>query len=106
MWFKNLQIYKIQTTPDALQELGAALASHLFAPCSGNEEASQGFASPRGTDKMVHIVNGQALMLARFEKKNLPSKVVEKSYPRHALNSNSNKASHQGARRAKNSKSK
>jgi recombination associated protein RdgC len=81
MWFKNLQAYKIKVTAIELQKLAdqLALPTNQFAPCPANDVSSQGFASPRGTDQMTHTVNQQILLLARFEKKNLPSKIVEKA---------------------------
>jgi recombination associated protein RdgC len=77
MWFKNLQIYRLPApwafTPEQMEE---ALASQSFVPANSNELLQQGWDSPRGNGKLVHVVNKQMLMMLGTEKKLLPSTVI------------------------------
>src|SRR4051812_18325589 len=77
MWFKNLQIYRLPApwayTPEQLEE---ALSSQAFVPANSNELLQQGWDSPRGNGKLVHVVNKQMLMMLGTEKKLLPSSVI------------------------------
>ena len=77
MWFKNLQIYRLPApwafNPEQMEE---ALQSQAFTPASSNELLRQGWDSPRGNGKLVHVVNKQMLMLLGTEKKLLPSSVI------------------------------
>ncbi len=77
MWFKNLQIYRLPApwafTPEQMEE---ALQSQAFTPASSNELLRQGWDSPRGNGKLVHVVNKQMLMMLGNEKKLLPSSVI------------------------------
>lgn len=77
MWFKNLQIYRLPApwnfSPEQMEE---ALQSQAFTPASSNELLRQGWDSPRGNGKLVHVVNKQMLMMLGTEKKLLPSSVI------------------------------
>jgi recombination associated protein RdgC len=77
MWFKNLQIYRLPApwamTPDQLE---TALAPLAFAAGGSLEMQTQGWASPRDNDKLVHTVNRQMLLQLATEKKLLPTTVV------------------------------
>ena len=77
MWFKNLQIYRLPApwnfTPEQMEE---ALRPQAFTPANSNELLQQGWDSPRGNDKLVHVVNKQMLMMLGTEKKLLPSSVI------------------------------
>jgi recombination associated protein RdgC len=77
MWFKNLQIYRLPApwayTPEQMEE---ALQPQAFTPASSNELLRQGWDSPRGNGKLVHVVNKQMLMMLGTEKKLLPSSVI------------------------------
>lgn len=77
MWFKNLQIYRLPA-PWAINadELAAHLAPQAFAACPSLEMQSQGWVSPRGNDRLVHVVNRQLLLKLDTEKKLLPSTVI------------------------------
>lgn len=77
MWFKNLQIYRLPA-PWAINadELAAHLAPQAFAACPSLEMQSQGWVSPRGNDRLVHVVNRQFLLKLDTEKKLLPSTVI------------------------------
>ena len=77
MWFKNLQIYRLPApwafNPEQMEE---ALQPQAFTPASSNELLRQGWDSPRGNGKLVHVVNKQMLMMLGTEKKLLPSSVI------------------------------
>jgi recombination associated protein RdgC len=77
MWFKNLQIYRLPApwnfSPEQMEE---ALQSQAFTPASSNELLRQGWDSPRGNGKLVHVVNKQMLMMLGTEKKLLPNSVI------------------------------
>lgn len=77
MWFKNLQIYRLPApwafTPEQMED---ALQSQALGPVTSNELLRQGWDSPRGNDKLVHVVNKQMLMMLGTEKKLLPSSVI------------------------------
>lgn len=77
MWFKNLQIHRF-SAPWTLsaEDVEACLAKHAFYPGSSLEMQSQGWASPRDNDQLVHCVNKQMLLVLRTEKKLLPAAVV------------------------------
>jgi recombination associated protein RdgC len=77
MWFKNLQIYRLPApwamTPDQLE---TALAPLAFAAGGSLEMQTQGWASPRENDRLVHTVNRQMLLQLATEKKLLPTTVI------------------------------
>lgn len=77
MWFKNLQLYRLNApwtmTPD---ELEAKLASQAFQPDNSGEMQRQGWIPPRENGGLVHTVNKQMLILLGTEKKLLPATVV------------------------------
>ncbi|MFZ6774710.1 recombination-associated protein RdgC [Undibacterium sp. SXout7W] len=77
MWFKNLQVFRL-TQPWAItaDELHAQLAKIQFSQVASNEIQSQGWASPRENDMLVHTVNQQFLLALATEKKLLPSSVI------------------------------
>jgi len=77
MWFKNLQIYRLPAPwVISADQLETYLASQAFTPCSSLELQSQGWVSPRGNERLVHVVNRQFLLQLNTEKKLLPSTVV------------------------------
>lgn len=77
MWFKNLQIYRLPAPwTMSADQLESHLAPQIFTPCSSLELQSQGWVSPRGNERLVHVVNRQFLLQLNTEKKLLPSTVV------------------------------
>lgn len=77
MWFKNLQIFRLPAPWKVdIQQLGLQLASQSFSQCPSNEMQSEGWASPRNNEQLVHCVNQQLLLLLTTEKKLLPSSVI------------------------------
>ncbi|BBB63702.1 MULTISPECIES: recombination-associated protein RdgC [unclassified Undibacterium] len=86
MWFKNLQVFRL-TTPWKItaEELHAQLSRIAFSQCASNEMQSQGWASPRNNDQLVHSVNQQFLISLATEKKLLPSSVINQVTKARAL---------------------
>lgn len=79
MWLKNLQIYRF-TRPFELtiEQLGAALANLPYTPCTSQEQSKFGWVSPLGrqSENLVHAADGQLLICAKKEVKDLPASVV------------------------------
>lgn len=77
MWFKNLQIYRLNApwtmTAEQLEE---SLSPHAFAPCTTLDLQSQGWVSPRDNGMLTHTVNRQILLQLGTEKKLLPATVI------------------------------
>lgn len=77
MWFKNLQLYRLSLPVNLTAEnLDQALAKLVFSPSTSMDMQSQGWASPRDNDLLVHAVNGQMLIMLGTEKKLLPASVI------------------------------
>jgi recombination associated protein RdgC len=77
MWFKNLQVFRLPAPWKVdVEQLNTQLASQAFSQCSASEMQSEGWDSPRGDEKLVHVVNQQLLLLLTTEKKLLPSSVI------------------------------
>ncbi|MEB0138963.1 MULTISPECIES: recombination-associated protein RdgC [unclassified Undibacterium] len=86
MWFKNLQVFRLNAPWHiSALELNAQLSRIAFANCASNEMQSQGWASPRGNDMLVHSVNEQFLLSLATEKKLLPSSVINQVTKARAL---------------------
>jgi recombination associated protein RdgC len=77
MWFKNLQIYRLPA-PWAItpEELEAALQPLRFTPPTSSTLLTQGWEPPRNNGQLVHTVNKQMLLQLHYEKKLLPSSVI------------------------------
>lgn len=75
--FSNLQAYRLpENWGCTAAQLEAYLAPHAFVEPSSNELLRQGWSSPRGTDQLVHVVNGQFLLQLKTVKKLLPASVI------------------------------
>ena len=87
-WFKNLYIYRLAREAETVidtEDLGRQLAAFPFTPCGSQDMAKMGWVSPFGdqSETMTHVVEGQILITARKEKKDIPApflkrKVAEK----------------------------
>lgn len=77
MWFKNLVVYRL---PAALKLDTAALEEKLatltMQPCGNMDRETLGWVSPRGDDRLLHVLNQQVLIVLGQEGKLLPSSVV------------------------------
>lgn len=77
MWFKNLQIYRLPAPwAISVDQLESHLAPQAFVACSSLEMQTQGWVSPRGNERLVHVVNRQFLLKLDTEKKLLPGAVI------------------------------
>ncbi|MDP2431915.1 MAG: recombination-associated protein RdgC [Pseudomonadota bacterium] len=77
MWFKNLAVYRL---PAGLKLDTAALEEKLatltMQPCGNMDRETRGWVSPRGDDRLLHVLNQQVLITLGMEAKLLPSSVV------------------------------
>ncbi|MDP2831933.1 MAG: recombination-associated protein RdgC [Pseudomonadota bacterium] len=77
MWFKNLAVYRL---PAGLKLDTAALEEKLatltMQPCGNMDRETRGWMSPRGDDRLLHVLNQQVLLTLGMEAKLLPSSVV------------------------------
>lgn len=77
MWFKNLQVFRLPAPWKVdVGQLNMQLASQSFSNTGSGDMQSEGWASPRNNDSLVHSVNQQLLLLLQTEKKLLPSSVI------------------------------
>ncbi|RKP51955.1 recombination-associated protein RdgC [Pararobbsia silviterrae] len=77
MWFKNLQLHRLPVPWSVTAErMQTWLAPFAFTPAGSMDMQTQGWASPRDNDALVHTVNGQMVLVYRSEKKLLPATVV------------------------------
>ena len=77
MWFKNLAVYRLpaglKLDTAALEE---TLATRTMQPCGNMDRETRGWVSPRGDDRLLHVLNQQVLITLGMEAKLLPSSVV------------------------------
>ena len=78
MWFKNLIIYRLpELWPDDKTKLQAALDGAAFAPCTGLDWFSEGFAAPMPFEPDLVFAAGRSQRVAlKREDKVLPGAVV------------------------------
>lgn len=77
MWFKNLQIYRLETPWDmSLESLDEQLATRTFQPCGAMDMETLGWQPPFGKEGLVRAVGGQWLLSLCHEQKLLPASVV------------------------------
>ncbi len=77
MFFKNLVVYRLpvglKLDIPALEE---KLAKLTMQPCGNMDRETLGWVSPRGDDRLLHLLNQQVLITLGQEAKLLPSSVV------------------------------
>lgn len=78
--FKNAVIYRLTRDAIDLEAMQEQLESSAFKPCGSQDKISMGWVPPMGGvfDSLIHIANGQALIIAQTEEKILPSNVIKK----------------------------
>ena len=78
MWFRNLQLFRLQRNwdckPDALE---AQLSRHTLQPCGNSETLSLGWVASCADGSLVHSVNRQWLLALGVEQKLLPASVIK-----------------------------
>lgn len=86
MWFKNLQIYRLDrdwTLPAA--ELEERLGTRPLLPCSAMSIDSRGWVSPRDDEQLVNGLERHLLIALGSEQKLLPSSVVNDAVKQRAV---------------------
>lgn len=77
MWFKNLQVFRLETpwemTPEALED---QLSARSFQACGAMDMETWGWLPPFGKDGLVRVQGGQWLLCLGHEQKLLPASVV------------------------------
>jgi recombination associated protein RdgC len=77
MWFKNLSVYRLSANLSLdLAKLEESLARNALQPCGNMDKESQGWVSPRGDDRLLHVLNHQVLIALGVEQKLLPGSIV------------------------------
>jgi len=79
MWFKTLHLYRVHDLPVLpLRDLDACLADQAYRPLGGSEAKRIGWAAPagRGSQRLVHEINGHRLLSALRQERILPASVV------------------------------
>lgn len=77
MWFKNLAVYRLPAkTQLDIPGLEEQLAKLTLQPCGAMDRETLGWVSPRGDERLLHVVNGQVMIALGMEQKLLPSSVV------------------------------
>jgi recombination associated protein RdgC len=77
MWFKNLSVYRLPANLDLdLVRLEDSLARNALQPCGNMDRESQGWVSPRGDDRLLHVLDRQVLIALGVEQKLLPGSIV------------------------------
>jgi recombination associated protein RdgC len=77
MWFKNLVVYRLPAgTKLDIPALEEKLAKLTMQPCGNMDRETLGWLSPRGDDRLLHVLNQQVLITLGIEAKLLPSSVV------------------------------
>lgn len=78
MWFRNLQIFRLDSEWNQTAERFAEkLAQALFQPCGGFDMQSRGWVPPRGIEgELLVSVNRQWLFALGIEQKLLPAGVI------------------------------
>lgn len=77
MWFKNLSVYRLPPNLKLdLVKLEKDLARNALQPCGNQDMDSQGWVSPRGDDRLLHVLHQQVLIALGVEQKLLPGSIV------------------------------
>jgi recombination associated protein RdgC len=77
MWFKNLSVYRLSANLKLdPAKLESDLARNALQPCGNMDMDSQGWVSPRGDDRLLHVLNQQVLIALGVEQKLLPGSIV------------------------------
>lgn len=80
MWFKHLHLYRVHDSDILpLDQLSDMLAEHRFHPVGPHEARRYGWSAPagRGSDKLVHEVQGHRMIRLAEQQRLLPSSVIK-----------------------------
>ncbi|MBI1395896.1 MAG: recombination-associated protein RdgC [Betaproteobacteria bacterium] len=83
MWFRNLQLYRIDTgvSLDA-EDIQKRMLRFAFQPCTSLMPESHGWIPPRGDERLLYTLNRQWLVALGVEQKLLPASVVKQEVQR------------------------
>lgn len=77
MWFKNLIIYRLTKWEHTLESMQEEFSRQALLPCGGGDLQTRGWVSPKGEgEPLVHKAGDHLLISLGFEKKLLPSSVI------------------------------
>lgn len=82
MWFKNLHLYRVHDTALlSLETLANALDAQRFRPLAAHEAKRNGWVAPagRGSDRLVHEVQGHRLVRLAEQQRLLPASVINEA---------------------------
>lgn len=79
MWFKNLNLYKLENFEDVnIEELEETLSNGVFEECQPHEEKKAGWIPPMGEnfEQFIHTANGSHMICLKTQIKKIPSSVI------------------------------
>ena len=76
MWFKNIQLYRLNNLTIGLDQFAEQLSRGPFVKCPSNQPMSRGFVSPRKDGDLVYQLGGHWLIALAVDQRLLPSSVV------------------------------
>jgi recombination associated protein RdgC len=95
MWFKNLNIYKVENFEQVhMDNLALRLEEDVFTPCEPHDAQKAGWIPPMGEnfEQFIHTTNGSHMICLKSQEKKVPSsfvneKIKEKENERRSENS-------------------
>jgi len=81
MWFKNLQLYRLNSTLEQEAQLELLLQNKLFQPCGKMDPVKYGWSAPLGRNgkSLTHSALGSTLFCAKRQEKILPNAAVNEA---------------------------
>lgn len=79
MWFKNLNVYKVENFDQVdIEALAARLEEDVFTPCNPHDAQSAGWIPPMGENyqQFIHTANGSHMICLKSQEKKIPSSFV------------------------------
>jgi recombination associated protein RdgC len=76
MWFKNIQLYRLNNMTVGLDQFAEQLSRGPFVKCASNQPMSRGFVSPRNDGELVYHQGHQWLIALRTEHRLLPASII------------------------------
>ena len=79
MWFKNLNVYKVENFDQVdIEALTARLEEDVFTPCNPHDAQSAGWIPPMGENyqQFIHTANGSHMICLKSQEKKIPSSFV------------------------------
>lgn len=79
MWFKNLNIYKLENFDEVdMEQLSARLEEEVFEPCQPHDAQKSGWIPPMGEnfDQFIHTANGGHMVCLKSQEKKIPTSFI------------------------------